>query len=132
MSITITQADEVHTIRKNADWLALSNDNKTAAIAKAGDYIEAYYAPFKTTVLADEPRLVNAWSLLAREMAITPPAMKADQVVKSKELQNGDKVIKTTFEDSTGADPYPLISALLAPLREATANNGMRSVRMVM
>ncbi len=124
MMIDISQADAVHTVRGNADWIALSSTQKSAALAKADDYITAYYLPFKASVEPDDSRLVTASALLAFELHKNPIEMKADQLIKSKEIESDGDSVKTTYQDADKApvtDPYPLITALLAPLRVASS-----------
>lgn len=134
--ITIIQADEVHTVRGNTEWTNLSSTEKTAALAKADDYITAHYLPFKADVEADNQRLVIATALLALEIQTNPVALKADPAIKSEEIESDGDSIKTTYQDADKApytDPYPLVTALLAPLRVAASTGASISFgRMVL
>lgn len=134
--ITIIQADEVHSVRGNAEWSDLTSTEKSAAIAKADDYITAHYLPFKDEVEDGNNRLVVASALLAFELHKNPVALKAEQVLKSEEIESDGDSIKTTYQDADKApfvDPYPLITALLSPLRVAASTGASISFgRMVL
>jgi predicted GNAT superfamily acetyltransferase len=123
MTITPTQADEVHATRGNtAAWDAVSS--KEAAIQNATDYINAFYAPFQDGVNDTTERLVIATSLLALELTKAPQPLTASQPLKSKEVESDGSSVKKTYQDAdkVSSDPYPLITALLAPIRVVSAN----------
>lgn len=125
MSITITQANDFHTSRGNADWTGDDTD-KQAAINKADDYILAYYAPFKSDVLTADARYVAAYALLALEFLTAAPALKTSQTIKSEEVENDGQSVKTTYQDADidpRIDPYPLVTAMVAPLRASLGGN---------
>lgn len=134
MTISIEQADSYHQSRGNVAWATLTETQKTAALAKADDYITAYYKPFKPEVESDDPNLIIATSSLALELENNPVDLKAQQPLKAEEITNGDKSIKTTYQDADKApalDPYPFVTAMLAPLRVAlTVPNGVIFSRM--
>ena len=122
--ITIIQADEVHTVRGNTAWADLTSTEKTAALMKADDYITAHYLPFKEDVETDNQRLVIATALLALEIQTNPVALLATKAIKERSIKSDGDESKTVYQDADKApvtDPYPLITALLAPLRVAQA-----------
>ncbi|BAI95687.1 hypothetical protein Sj15T_00310 [Sphingobium sp. TA15] len=125
MSITINQANDFHTARGNTAWTG-DDSIKQAAINKADDYILAYYAPFKSDVQTTDARYIAAYALLALEFLADAPTLKSSQTIKSKEVKSGGQSIKTEYQDADidpSDDPYPLITAMLAPLRANSGGN---------
>lgn len=134
MTITVEQADSYHDLRGNSDWLSLDTDQKTAAIANADDYVTAYYLPLKSDVEDDNPRLIAAYSLLALEFSSNPQTLKTDQLLKSKEVTSGEDSSKVMYQDADKApitDPYPLVTAIIAPLRVNQTNHGISFGQMI-
>lgn len=134
--ITIIQVDEVHSVRDNTEWAALTSTEKTAALTKADDYITAHYLPFKEDVEEDNQRLVIATALLALELQTNPVDIRASQAIKERTIKSDSDESKTVYQDADKApdtDPYPLITALLAPLRVAASTGAsVRFGKMVL
>ncbi len=136
MSISIGMAPDIqtiaafHQVRLNAKWPTDVEDQK-AALAKALDYQRAFY-PVRATLTADEQLTFNdGIALLAYEM-LDAPALRSSQAVKKlKEQSSSGAQIETEYEASA-SDPYPQITALLAPLapRAAPQNAAARFSRL--
>lgn len=134
MAVTVEAVDSYHALRNNTAWEQLDSAGKNAALARAEDYIVATYYPLVANIEDDNPRLVAAFALLANEFRAGMPDLKTVQLLKSEELQNGEKVIKTTYQDADKApikDPYPLVTAMIAPLRANQAGSGVSFGQMV-
>lgn len=124
------QITAFHQLRQNFDW-PTNPDEQKAALAKALDYQRAFY-PVRST-LKDAEQLVfdAAIALLALEM-VTAPAMRATQAVKKlKEASSTGASVETEYE-ATPSDPYPQVTAMLAPLAPVAAGQagGVRFSRM--
>jgi hypothetical protein len=121
-------ADAFHLARNNEAWEGTEAE-KSAAILRAEDYVEAVYS-LRADTPTDHPLLVKALCLLALEFLTNPPALKQErQVLKSKEDTAG--VLVEEFEYSeTPADPYPLVTSLLRPLM-AGRSGGIVAMRVV-
>jgi hypothetical protein len=130
MLITIQSISAFHAKRQNFDWPPTPADQE-AALAKALDYQRAFY-PVRDPLLPIEEATYNdAIALLALEMITAPPA-RAERVVKRlKEASSSGSSIETEYEAST-SDPFPMITAMLAPLapRAAPQNAAVRVSRM--
>lgn len=118
-----------HALRQN-DWPS-DVAAQQAAFAKAMDYQRAFY-PIRATLTPVEQLTFNdAISLLALEM-IDAPALRATQIVKKlKEQSSSGAGVETEYEASP-ADPFPQITAMLAPLapRAAPQNGAARFSRL--
>lgn len=122
--VSIEAANAIHLERGNAAWANITDPaHKRAALANASDFITASYR-IRADVAADDARLVLATSLLALDLHVTPLALRSTAAMKSEELQLGSKKIKREFNDAD-ADPFPLISRILAPLAPRTAPSGI-------
>ena len=132
--ISIQQADAFHTERQNAAWDQLADAAKAAALAKADDYIDAFYAPLKPGVDGDNQRLVIAISMLALELQTNPVAVRAEQPIKERSIKSDGDESKTVYQDADKApltDPYPLVTAIIAPIRANGGPSGLSFGLMV-
>lgn len=135
MSISIGMAPDIqtiaafHALRQN-DW-PKSVAEQQAALAKALDYQRAFY-PVRSSLTAGEQLTFNdGIALLALEM-LDAPALRSSQAVKKlKEQSSSGAQIETEYEASA-SDPYPQITAMLAPLapRAAPQNAATRHSRL--
>ncbi len=124
ITLTNEEADAIHALRGNAEWAALTEPQKSAAIVNAIDVVQFVYGPFKSTVETDNERLKIGTALLALELHKNPVKMNGEQLIKTKKIKSGEKQIETTYQDADKApavDPYPLVTAILAPLRVAAS-----------
>lgn len=127
MSISIRMAPDIqtitafHALRQN-NWPA-SAQEQNSAFAKAMDYQRAYY-PVRSALTPIEQMTFNdAIALLALEM-VTSPALRSTQAVKKlKEQSSSGAAIETEYEASP-SDPFPQITAMLAPLSPRSTPNG--------
>jgi len=115
MPTTIQQITAFHALQQNAAW-PTSSEDQISALAKALMYQRAFY-PVRP-VLTDSEQIIfnDAIALLALEMAVDAPQLRATQPIKKlKEQSSSGAAIETEYEAST-SEPYPLIAAMLAPL----------------
>lgn len=134
MAVTVEAVDSYHALRNNTAWDGLDTAAKNAALARAEDYIVATYYPLVSDLEDDNPRLVAAFALLANEFRAAMPDLKTAQTLKSKEVTSGDDTIKKTYQDSdkeTVKDPYPLVTAMIAPLRVNQRGSGVSFGQMI-
>lgn len=130
---TVSQLDEFHARRGNADWLEADTSDKSPAIYKASDLITATY---RVDGHEGDPRVVTAIMLLAPDMLGSALRVRAaDQAVLSTEDGVGDGAFleKRTYAKPTD-DPYPLITALLADFGKrvgAAGGNSLKVVRVI-
>lgn len=108
-----------------------------AALVKATDYIEAYY-PASTVRLNPEQGLqwpaTGATAIPAPVVAATltlalyalngPLTAPASRGIKSKTIKGDAGEIATVYDDAP-ADPYPAITAMMAPLMTRSAGGGL-------
>lgn len=125
---TIATADDLLTVR-GSNWASQSDEIKTAALAKASDYITANY-----TLVAepddDQRALLDlATALLADEFRSSQPALAAPTTIKESKEQLGTLLTDITYFDAP-TDPYPTITGLLKSL-VVDANPSVRFGRMV-
>lgn len=108
------------TARGFTDW---RGNGRAAALLNASDYIRGY--KLRSTLTDDEQVTVNlATLLIARDMLTNDaPALRASAPVKKTEKQlNALKTSTEYFE--VPADPYPRVTAMLAPLAARTGGTG--------
>lgn len=113
--VTVIQTDNWHALRGNTAWTTAPTTSKSPAIYKASDYITAIY---RVDGLEDDPRVMMAVMMLAAEMLNKPLSVAAQaQAVLSEEIGAGNGAYdeKTTYA-APSSDPYPLITAILAPI----------------
>lgn len=130
MTITIEQADTYHGARANEAWFQLSEEEKSAALVRAADYIEAFYT-LRSDVQEDHPRLVSAVCALALELHINPQGLQATVGIKTKkESFEGLDSTEITYQDAP-TDPYPQITGLLSPITVRPGGSGIQILRLV-
>jgi hypothetical protein len=115
------KADAMALARGLTDWPL--DSGRLTSLVNASDYIARFrLRPIITP--ADQDRLDLATFLLAVEFQENGvPAIRRQATVKKTEKALGDlKTATEYFEGST--DPYPHITALLAPLAPRTASAG--------
>jgi len=127
MSLSIETITAFHKLRQN-DWPS-TLANQQAALAKAMDYQRAYY-PVRSTLTPTEQLVFNdAIALLALEM-VEAPALRATQDVKRlKEQSSTGALVETEYLNAT-SDPFPQITAMLAPLAPAPQSTAVRFSRL--
>lgn len=123
----IQTANAFHAARGNEAWDG-SAEEKSAAILRAQDYIEAFYVLRDGT--ENHPLRDKAAALLALEFLTGAPALRQTaQIVKTKEDTAGALVEEFEYGD-TPADPYPMITAILRPITVG-GSGGIRAMRVV-
>ena len=129
MPFDIASIAAFHALRRN-NW-PTSVAEQQAALAKAMDYQRAYY-PVRSDLTPIEAMTFNdAIALLALEM-VNAPAQRSSQIVKKlKEQSSSGAAVETEYEASP-SDPFPQITAMLAPLapRAAPQNAAVRVSRL--
>ena len=111
---SIATADAILSVR-GSDWATEDVGTKTAALAKAGDYIAATYALVADLTDSQQSVLDLATSLLADEFRKAQPALAAPTSVKESKEQLGTMLTDTIYFEAP-SDPYPTITGLLRPL----------------
>lgn len=114
MAITLAQVDTFHEDRGNTAWADL--DDRAAALLNAFDYVEAVYAPLVAEA-DQEPRYLIGVAQLALRLAQNPQTGVAAPVIKKEKIDGGMGGVETEFFEPTSSDPFPGVTALLAPLK---------------
>jgi hypothetical protein len=130
MPTMLEQITAFHQLRQNFDWPEDLAEQQ-AAFAKALDYQQAFY-PVRSTLTPQEAVVfTNALALLALQMVNAPPVASERAIKKLKEQGSSGAAIETEYE-SKPSDPYPLITAMLAPLApvKASGNAAVRISRL--
>lgn len=130
MPITTLSITSFHAKRQNYGWPS-NPDEQEAALARALDYQRAFYPVREILTPSEEATFNSAIALLALEM-VPGLAVRATQNVKKlKEASSTGSSIETEYEDAP-TDPFPLITAMLAPLTPAGASQSavVRFARM--
>lgn len=136
---SIADADDYHTLRGNTAWAGASTAQKTAALVQASDYLNAYYRadmpPLKASQGLQWPewgsdglpaQFVAATVLLALYALSGPLSAPASRGIKAKTIKGDDAgEISTTYDDAAPSDPYPLITAILAPVASPLGLGGL-------
>lgn len=130
MAPDVTQITAFHTLRQNENWPS-DDAEQHAALAKALDYQRAFY-PVRSPLTLPEQFIFNdAIALLALEM-VDAPALRSSQAIKKlKEQSSSGAAIETEYAASA-SDPFPQVTALLAPLapRSASTSAAVRVSRL--
>ncbi len=123
MAIDIQTITAFHKLRQNDDWPSVVREQQ-AALAHALDHQRAFYPVRLTLTPSQQAVYEDAIALLALQMVINPPVLRASQAVKKlKEASSSGASVETEYEASA-AEPYPLIAAMLAPLAPSATRNG--------
>jgi len=118
MAITLAQVDTFHEERCNVEWAAVADRN--AALLNALDYVEQAYAPLKAGA-EDQPRYLIAVATLALRMAQNPQVGISTPVVKKEAKEGVGFKKEVEYFEPVSADPFPGVTALIAPLRAGQA-----------
>ncbi|WP_188063743.1 hypothetical protein [Sphingobium sp. KCTC 72723] len=132
MEITVSEADAYHTLRGNEDWQYFGTDaEKLAALYRASDFIRATYRLIITDDTADLVR--EATIRLAPEIDSLAEKNSASGIKTYKESLDGVLSEETTYFDNVAAaDPFPLITALLAPVTKTpSTGKGISVIKVV-
>jgi len=124
MDITVSEADAYHALRGNEDWQFFGTDaEKLAALYRSSDFISATYR------INDS----DAATALVREATIRlAPAIdqfatlsEAARIKSKKESVDGVASEEFVYRDEAATlDPFPLITALLAPVSRIANGSG--------
>ena len=128
----IEDANTFHAARGYTDWEELDNDDKSAALYRATDYIAAHYTIKTNLNEAETLRLATGRYLLARALADDKTPLRITPAIKkeAKEFQGMKKSVE--YGDSP-SDPFPVVTALLAPLAPVViATQSVRMGRLVL
>lgn len=113
--VTVIQADNFHILRNNKTWTSSLTPERLAALYRASDYIQAVYLVdgHEDSSFVQMAVMMLAVEMLAKPVSVASPS----QAVLSEEFEAGNKayVEKKTYAAPAG-DPYPLITAILAPI----------------
>jgi hypothetical protein len=126
---SVASFDAFHALRQNTEAASATVPAKEAALVRATDYIEAHAraagAPSSPTQglqwpvegSAALPRQVRAATLLLALYALRGPLITpATRGIKSKTVKAGKVETATVYDDASPSDPYPEITAMLAPV----------------
>lgn len=115
IKVSVDDATAFHALRGNTAWQANPLD-RGPAMFKAQDYITAVYAieGHEDEAAPKLAVMMLALEFLSKSFAITAPA----QAIISEEFGAGNGAFdeKTTYAKPTTNDPFPLITAILAPI----------------
>ena len=140
---SVVEADNYFRLRRNDDWDG-TTDDKIAALVQATDYIETFYrAPSRRLTLTQGlswpvredygvPAAVKAATFILASYALSAPlTVPAQRGTKSTKqgVGNGAVMEEIVYDDDAPTDPYPAISAMLAPYVIHTALPGTISMR---
>ncbi|NML04274.1 hypothetical protein [Sphingomonas sp. G-3-2-10] len=119
----IDDANTFNAARGYTDWAALSSPVREAALVRASDYIGMRYALRDPSTGAEDTLLGTARYIIARDLATNeqPFPIRAETPV-AKEAKELAGMKKSTEYGDAPADPYPLVTSLLAPLMLTTTN----------
>jgi hypothetical protein len=132
MDITVAEANAYHTLRGNEDWQYFGTDaEKLAALYRASDFIRASYRFIDSDDTADLVR--EATIRLAPEIDTLATKNEAAGIKTKKESLDGVLSEETTYFDAVASsDPFPLITALLAPVtKAASSGKGIAVIKVV-
>lgn len=120
---SLADADAYHAARATASWTAADPAARTAALIRATDYIDATYTftvtPYLGTAL--DALLVKATIAMAANALGKDLAGEVTRDVLEREEELTGVVKERTKYDTTKiADPYPLITKILAPITGST------------
>jgi hypothetical protein len=136
--VTIAEADAYWELRNDATWAALTDDQKTAALVQAAQYLDYSYRwvgdRYSTIQAMSWPRVVffdrdframhanviptrikDAQCELAREASIDGLAPSMDRSGRIQSESVGPLSV-TYFPDASGEKEYPLVERLIADL----------------
>lgn len=127
MEITVAEADAYHALRANEDWQYFGTDaEKLAALYRASDYIRRY----QTLDTDDAAALIREATIrLAPSIDNLPTLRDASRIKSEKESLDGVASSETVYRDDADMlDPFPEITALLAPVLKNRSNGKGLSV----
>ena len=122
---TLEQANTYNELRGNELWSDLEAAQARALLQDADDYVRGVYGPIRTDLTTDEQRMFDGIVCrLASIFQTKPPAVAATAAIK-KESKEGANIGKKETEYFEGpSDPYPYITAVIAPFRRAVSATG--------
>lgn len=136
---SVAEFDDYWTLRGNAAATGAQTPAKVAALVVASDYLNALYRASAAPLSASQglqwptindtglPAPIKAAAIVLASYALNGPLMApATRGVKatSKKLE-GVGETSTTFEDAAPSDPYPLVTAILAPIAAPQGLGGL-------
>jgi hypothetical protein len=142
---SLEYAADYHAMRGNTAWGAATGPAQGTALVIATDYIEATYRAHYRRMTASQglqwptdgiegvPAPVKAATIILAAYALTGPlSAPAQRGVKSttKKLAPLGE-ITTVYDDDSPGDPYPAITALLAPIANANLSNTITVGRLI-
>lgn len=113
----LTTANQLAADRGYQEWIDAQPEQKMPLLARASDYIMGRYLVKSTLTEAETAKLDLATFLIANDLLANPGsnALRAEQPIKKTDDRLGAMVTTVEYFDAP-ADPYPTITALLAPL----------------
>ncbi|WP_375283925.1 hypothetical protein [Sphingobium yanoikuyae] len=116
---TLAEADEFHDARLTQGWATAADDMRAALLIRASDYIVDRYVGALSKDDEVDPLAKRAAIVLAAAL-LTAQAVDPTVTESSQELAGVGRV--TTKRD-LDRDPYPQITAILAPIAALRSNN---------
>lgn len=126
---SVASFDAFHALRQNDEAADKTVAEKEAALVRATDYIEAHARAQGAPLSLSQglqwpvegstavPRQVRSATLILALYALRGPlASPAVRGIKSKSVKAGSVETETVFDDAAPTDPYPEITAMLAPV----------------
>jgi hypothetical protein len=114
--VSLADADAFHALRATALWTPASDAQRSAALVRASDYIDAHYRLLQADTLP--PCIVRATLTLAPDLIASAPAVEADNREVIEETLIGPAGLQKTTKwtaVSGSNDPFPLITSMLTP-----------------
>lgn len=136
---SVAEFDDYHNLRGNIVATGAQPSAKVAALVVASDYLNAFYrasaAPLSpsqglqwpTITSTGLPASIKTAAIVLASYALSGPlSAPATRGVKatSKKLE-GVGETSTTFEDAAPSDPYPAVTAMLAPIASPVSLGGL-------
>lgn len=114
---SITTADQLALERDYTKWTNAQPVEKLPVLARASDYILGRYYLRSDLTETETARVDLATFLIANDLLANPDtlALRASQPVKKTNKELKGMVTSTEYFEAP-ADPYPQITAMLAPL----------------
>lgn len=114
IDIDLTEAEAFNEARMNTEW-AVTPAEQRAACYRASDYVEAIYL---VNGHEGDDRVKMAVMMLAAEMLTKQLSVAAPKqaILKEEKAFGKGAIDKSITYAAPSSDPYPLITAILAPI----------------
>lgn len=134
MEITVSEADAYHALRGNEDWQFFGTDaDKLTALYRSSDFIRSNYRTAANDIA--DALVREATIRLAPVIDQLATLREGGRIKSRKESLDGVASEEYVYRDDAGSlDPFPDITALLAPAMAGAATgskSGISVIRLV-